>query len=77
MYIQYRSYKNFSEQKLLDNIEVSPLSEISNITDCNSIYKSYGNILHNIFQMNEPVKQKVIKKPQLVTMNSQLRKAIF
>ncbi len=77
MYIQYRSYKNFSEQKLLDNIEVSPFSEISNISDCDSSYKSYSNILQDIFEKSAPVKQKVIKKQQIVTMNSQLRKAIF
>ncbi len=40
-------------------------------------YKSYNNILQDIFEKNAPVKQKLIKKSQLVTMNSQLRKAIF
>ncbi len=41
------------------------------------ILKSLCNILQDIFEKNAPVKQKVIKKPQLVTINSQLRKAIF
>ncbi len=34
-------------------------------------------MLQDIVEKNAPIKQKVINKPQLLTINSQLRKAIF
>ena len=74
--VHYRSFKKFSEEKFIKDVEFAPfhVSEIFDKADDQLWF--HNTLLLDVVNANAPIKQKFIKHKQLPYMNDKLRKAI-
>ena len=74
--IHYRSFKKFSENKFIKDIESAPFHVSEIFDNANDQLWFHNSLLLDIVNANAPIKQKFIKHKQLPYMNDNLRKAI-
>ena len=74
--VHYRSFKKFSEEKFIKDVESAPFHVSEIFDNANDQLWFHNSLLLDIVNANAPKKQKFIKHKQLPYMNDNLRKAI-
>ena len=75
--IQYRSYKNFNEQKFLRDLENTPFHLCNDLIDKNLAYEQFRNMFKLVVDKHTPIKSKFILGTHAPFMNKELSKAIM
>lgn len=75
-HIRYRSMKHFNAEKFVSDLSHVPFHICEIFDEPDDIMWSYNMMLTDVVDVHAPVKQKIIKKPQVPYMNGQLRKEI-
>ena len=73
--IYYRSHKHFNEESLVRDLYSVPFAICDIFDDPDDKAWCFTKVRSDVMEKNAPVK-KVIKKPQIPYMNSNLRKAM-
>ena len=74
--IIYRTYKKFDQNAFVNDLDSIPFDICSLFDDVDDVMWAYNILLSDVVNLHAPVKTKVLKKPQLVYMNGELRRAI-
>ena len=74
--IQYRSYKNFNEQKFLRDLE-NTFHLCNDLIDENLAYERFKNMFKLVVDTHAPIKSKFIRGTHAPFMNKELSKAIM
>ena len=75
--IYYRSYKHFNEKSYVRDLYSAPFAICDIFDDHDDNAWCFIKVLSDVMEKNDPVKSKVIKKPQIPHMKSKLRKAML
>ena len=74
--ICYRNYKHLDEEKYVNDVNNIPLSICDVFDDFDDKMWCFQALLQDVIDENVPIKQRTIKKPSVLYMNSKLRKSI-
>ena len=74
--ITYRSYKNFDDEKFVEDLYNAPFHVSKMFDDVDDMMWFHNQLLSDIIETHAPSKKKLIKRKQVPYMNGLLRKAI-
>ena len=74
--IQYRSYKNFDEDKFIQDLQKLPFINCKQIENKDAAYDLFKNMFKTIVDQHAPLKTKFIHGTHAPFMNKELSKAI-
>ena len=75
--IQYRSYKNFEEDKFIQDLQKLPFMNCKQIENKDAAYDLFKNMFKTIVDQHAPLKTKFIRGTHTPFMNKELSKAIM